>query len=386
MTKAAGHPNAASAPEGALLHLLQTLESLHYDFIAPTPATHARVCARKGRARNLRDVFGWSLPFTADVIGLQLSRSLREAGLLDIDGEVLRSRVRVSRLADQLFLHSAYPTDDKDAVFLGPDSYRFGRLICASLQGRPPPRMIVDLGAGAGVGGLVAGALFPEARVVMTEVNRKALGLATVNAAHAGRRVETMIVDAGAHPLQDIDLALANPPFMLDPCDRAYRNGGGMHGAQLSLDWTLHTAGRLAQGGRMILYTGSAIVEGRDELLQALTDTLPDLGCHLSYEQLDPDIFGEDLGQPGYQDVERIAAIGAVITRVSQASSIPSRSNGSITASTPPSARPGGTCSDTPTASTRPADRHSALPISARPGWNAERQNSLHLLGGGSRS
>ena len=194
----------AGSSDDALLNLLHTLERRHYDFVAPTPATHAVVCARRRRAQDLRDVFGWSLPFTADVIGPQLSRSLDEAGLLDVEGEVLRSRIRVSRLAGRLFLHSAYPTDDKDAVFLGPDSYRFARLIRASVEGGPPPRLIVDLGAGAGVGGLVAGALHPEARVVMTEVNTRALGLAAVNAAFAGRTVEMMVVDAGAHTLQDI--------------------------------------------------------------------------------------------------------------------------------------------------------------------------------------
>ena len=299
----------------ALLHLLRTLESLAYDFVAPTPATQATVCARRTRAQDMRDVFGWSLPFTADVIGLELTRSLDTAGLLDIEGDLLRSGVRVSRLAGRLFLHSAYPTADKDAVFLGPDSYRFARLIRTRLEGGPAPGLIVDLGAGAGVGGLVAGALYPGARVVMTDMNAKALALATVNAAFTGREVETLVADAGAHALQDIDLILANPPFMLDPQDRAYRNGGGMHGAQLSLDWTLHGARRLAPGGRMILYTGSAIVGGRDGLLRALTDALPPLGCALRYEEIDPDIFGEELGQPAYREVERIAAVGALITR-----------------------------------------------------------------------
>ena len=33
------------------------------------------------------------------------------------------------------------------------------------------------------------------------------------------------------------------------------------------------------------------------------------------YSEIDPDIFGEQLDEPGYEDVERIAAIGAVIVR-----------------------------------------------------------------------
>ncbi len=299
----------------ALLKLLRALERLDYDFVAPTPATHALVCARRGRALDLRDIFGWSLPFTLDLLGPELSRTLGEAGLLETDGEVFRSRIRVSRLAGQLFVHSAYPTTDQDAVFLGPDSYRFARLIRASLEGGPAPRLILDLGAGAGVGGLVAGALFPNARVVLADLNQKALKLAAINAIFAGRTVQTMVTDVGAHDLENIDLAVANPPFMLDTQHRTYRHGGGIHGAQLSLDWTLHTVPRLAPGGRMILYTGSAIVDGRDQLLQAMSQSLAPLSCSLRYEEIDPDIFGDELNEPSYENVERIAAVGAVITR-----------------------------------------------------------------------
>ena len=303
------------ARSASLLRLLQALGRLDYDFVAPTPETQARVCARRQHARDLRDIFGWSLPFAPDVIDPQLIRLLADAGFLEADGAILRSRIRVSRLEGQLFLHSAYPTHDKDAVFLGPDSYRFARFIRSSLEGGPAPRLILDLGAGAGVGGLVAGALQPGARIVLADVNRQALKLAGINAAYAGLSVEAMVGDVGAHDLDDIDLALANPPFMLDPRARAYRDGGGMHGAQLSLDWTLHTAQRLASGGRMILYTGSAIVEGHDRLRQALSDALPRLGCSLRYEEIDPDIFGDELDQPSYEDVERIAAVGALIIR-----------------------------------------------------------------------
>ena len=65
----------------------------------------------------------------------------------------------------------------------------------------------------------------------------------------------------------------------------------------------------------MLLYTASAIVDGQDALEAALATRLPDAGCSLDYRELDPDIFGEQLDQPGYEDVERIAAVGAIITR-----------------------------------------------------------------------
>jgi len=63
----------------------------------------------------------------------------------------------------------------------------------------------------------------------------------------------------------------------------------------------------------MLLYTGVAIVGGHDHLRDALERDLPALGCTLRYRELDPDIFGEELEKPAYADVERIAAIGAVV-------------------------------------------------------------------------
>jgi hypothetical protein len=35
----------------------------------------------------------------------------------------------------------------------------------------------------------------------------------------------------------------------------------------------------------------------------------------MRWRELDPDIFGEELGKPAYDDVERIAAIGAVVEK-----------------------------------------------------------------------
>jgi hypothetical protein len=40
-------------------------------------------------------------------------------------------------------------------------------------------------------------------------------------------------------------------------------------------------------------------------------------GCLLRYRELDPDIFSGELRRAAYADVERIAAVGAVITRPS---------------------------------------------------------------------
>ena len=56
-------------------------------------------------------------------------------------------------------------------------------------------------------------------------------------------------------------------------------------------------------------------VEGRDALHEALAEGLDSVGCTLRWRELDPDIFGEELEKPAYAEVERIAAIGAVVEK-----------------------------------------------------------------------
>jgi methylase of polypeptide subunit release factors len=303
--------------EEAALRLLQELDGLGYDFTAVTPETHKRVVARPGKAEagDLRDVFGWSRPFDEKLLPGELLAALREAGLVEAAGSLSKSKVRVSTVAGRLFLHSAFPTEEDDSVFLGPDTIRFADFLAAELDGSEPVRRIVDIGAGAGVGGIVAAGLLPDAAVELLDLNEKALAFARVNAAHAGVEAETLVSDGVAAAAPGFDLAIANPPYIIDEDGPAYRAGGGMHGAEVSLEWALAAAEKLAPGGRLLLYTGSAIVAGRDALLEALTEGLPERGCTFSYRELDPDVFGEELEKPAYRDVERIAAVGAVVVK-----------------------------------------------------------------------
>ena len=304
---------------GAVLpHLLASLEREGYDFVAPTPATHARVVARPDKqvARDLRDIFGWSLPFAPDLLAPPLLGVLERAGVLRDAGEGrVRSAIRVSRLGARLFIHSAYPTEAEDAVFFGPDSYRFVDFLRAELPRAAGVRRLVDLGAGAGVGGIMSAGLLPGARLTLLDVNRQALSIAGINARHAGVSVELLEGDGLDDVTGEIDCVIANPPFIMDDEGRAYRDGGDLHGAALSLDWSLASAARLERGGRLLLYTGVAIVGGRDALREALERRLPEHGCNLRYREVDPDIFGEELEKPAYADVERIAAVTAVVEK-----------------------------------------------------------------------
>ena len=303
--------------ERPLVDLLGRLDALGYDFVTPTPATHGRVLARhnKAEALTLRDIFGWSLKFRREMLRSDLFDLLAEGRALAQEGDAWRSELRVSRVAGALFAHSAYPTHRPDSVFLGPDSYRFVRFIRAQAARFEGARRIVDMGAGAGVGGIVAAGLAPGAAIILVDANEEALRLARINAAAAGVQVETILADKLAGVGGEIDMVIANPPFILDEGGPAYRDGGAMLGAALSRDWAIEAARRLGPGGQMLLYTGSAIVAGRDALRETLERDLAPLGCLLDYEEIDPDIFGEQLDQPAYHSVERIAAIGASIRR-----------------------------------------------------------------------
>lgn len=298
-----------------LIDLLRTLGALEYRFVAVTPETHRRVLERDpGRiAADLRDVFGWSLPFERELLPPSLWDALERSGMAASDGRLWRSEVRVSSLDDRLFLHSAYPTDSADAVFFGPDSYRFAAFLKSELTRIAGVRRLVDIGSGSGVGAISAAPLLRGARLTATDINPTALRFARLNAGNSGVALETVEAPGLEGVEGPVDLVIANPPFVADPAGRLYRDGGAMHGARLSLDWALAAGRRIEPGGTVLLYTGSAIVRGRDALQEALAEQLPGLGCTLRYAEIDPDIFGELVEQGGYEDVERIAAVGAVI-------------------------------------------------------------------------
>ncbi len=300
--------------------LLRGLARCGYDFVTPTPSTCRRMFERPpSGAPTLRDIFGWSRVFSEADIEEDLLEALRTGDLIqDLGDGTLRSRVRVSTVHGRLFLHSAFPANAADAVFLGPDSYRFADLVAAEIS--PTVRSVLDIGAGAGVGGLVAARYAPAAAVTLTDVNPRALALAAANAAHAGVRA-TLVRACGLDGVPGrFDLIIANPPYIAGAAGYTYKDGGDLHGARLSLEWARQGMQRLAPGGAMVLYTGSAILRGgTDELGRRLEAIAAEEGFSLRYRELDPDIFSGELRRSAYDGVERIAAVGAVIAKAPEA-------------------------------------------------------------------
>ncbi|RKG88560.1 class I SAM-dependent methyltransferase [Corallococcus terminator] len=311
-----GGDGAGELREAALVALGQALRAEGYAFTTVTPETHRRVNARPGarEARSLRDVFGWSRPFRPDVLGARVWALLEQAGALAECGDgTLRSRVRFSTLGAGLYVHSAWPTSQKDAVFFGPDTYRF----CALLRQVPGTfRRVVDLGCGSGAGGLsVAGR---STEVVLADLNPEALVFARVNARLNGAQgVHAVRSDLLQEVSGAFDLIVANPPYLADEGGRTYRDGGGTHGMELSVRIVREGAERLVSGGTLVLYTGAPVVEGEDLLRTALERECRSAPLtDVSYAELDPDVFGEELEKAPYSGVERIALVALTARRV----------------------------------------------------------------------
>jgi methylase of polypeptide subunit release factors len=303
----------------ALLALGQELRVAGYRFTTVTPLTHERVNART-RAQapaTLQDAFGWSRQFRPTDLPAEVVRLLGAAGELEQSGDGLRSKVRFSTLADQLFVHSAFPTAQGDAVFFGPDTYRFARVIRDSLKDfRTPIGTIVDVGCGSGAGGLYAASLLAGSApdIVLTDINPRALRYSRINAAlNSVTNVVTLESDLFANVPGNADLIIANPPYLVDPQQRLYRHGGGDLGYALSVRIAAEGIARLAPGGRLVLYTGSAIVDGTDKLFEALKGAIAERGFSFSYEEIDPDVFGEELDHPPYDRADRIAAVALIV-------------------------------------------------------------------------
>jgi SAM-dependent methyltransferase len=299
----------------ALLELLGWLAEQAYDFVAPTPATHAGVLRRRGEApgRDLRDILGWSLPFRPAEAPRPLVDLLSAAGALSGEGELMRSAIRVSGLRGRLFIHSAYPTDATDAVFFGPDSYRFAEFLLREVADDFAGQAL-DVGGGCGPGAISLADRAPQAQVTVTDINPLALRYARLAADHAGLAMRFRQADGFGGAPDGLDLVIANPPYMADSA-QTYRDGGDMHGARLSLEWARGGLRRLKPSGRMCLYTGSAIeTGGLDRLRLALEQLCADAGADLDYREIDPDVFGEELEREAYADVERIAVVGCVLT------------------------------------------------------------------------
>ncbi|HTU61282.1 MAG TPA: hypothetical protein VMF89_22660, partial [Polyangiales bacterium] len=135
------------------------------------------------------------------------------------------------------------------------------------------------------------------------------------NAALAGVEVELVHSGVLNSVTGELDLIVANPPYMRDHAGRMYRHGGGAYGEALSVRIVREALPRLAASGTLLLYTGAPVVGGIDKFHESIQPLLAQHThiAHVDYEELDVDVFGEELSTVPYAEVERIAAVALTV-------------------------------------------------------------------------
>jgi SAM-dependent methyltransferase len=312
-----------AGPDGshglALLQLGRRLHADGYRFTTVTPLTHQRNNAREQnrKAKSLRDVFGWNRPFETGLLTDVELEALLSSGVLRAHAGLWISDVRWSSLDDLLFVHSSFPTVAHDSVFFGPDTYRFAQAIEQHLQTSVHTiKTAVDIGCGSGVGAILIGRARRDAQVLALDINPTALRYTAVNAALAGtENVSAWHSDILASASGKFDLIVANPPYMQDTQQRAYRHGGDRLGSELSVRIVDQAIKRLSVGGTLLLYTGAPSVNGVDLFLESARHLIDVPNLAWTYREMDPDVFGEELEMPNYNEAERIAAVVLTVTR-----------------------------------------------------------------------
>ncbi len=224
--------NIMDAKGLALIALGKDLRARGYRFVAVTPATHRRVFGRPPGPPGLQSMFGWNRPFRRRRCRPDLVELLAAAGALQETEAALIGRACGSPPSASCYSRiRAFRTTEPDAVFFGPDTYRFVRLLRSSLAGMPAakPCRLVDIGCGSGAGGLFAAQTAERHRSRARGHQPHGVGV------QCGQRRRSTVVP-GARPVfsdvldgveGDADLIISNPPYLVDDDRRLYRHGGG---------------------------------------------------------------------------------------------------------------------------------------------------------------
>ena len=110
----------------------------------------------------------------------------------------------------------------------------------------------LDLGTGAGIHGLLAASHADH--VVATDVNRRALNFAAMNARLNGIHNVSFVEGSFFEPIADekFDLIISNPPFIISPQSRLMFQNAGLEGDSVSEVILRESPARLSEGGVMV--------------------------------------------------------------------------------------------------------------------------------------
>lgn len=305
---AASAASASTNLLGDLVAIGRHLQAEDYHFTAVSPQTQARMLSRAGDCigTSLREIFGWNLPFGVGALPRPIFERMRRGGLAVAQHGLLRSVVGFATLNGHLYAHDAYPATSADTVSFGPDIYRFAAALRAQLR---PCDLLVEVCCGTGVGGLESGVGLAQ-RVVLTDNSPRALTFAAANrllARNTGVILQPGDLLAGID--ERPDAIIANLPYLSNPLARTRHDDGGILAHGLALRVIREAIELLAPGGQLLLYTGTPIIDGTDRFAAAALPLAWNSGVDVAYEEIDPDVFSEELDGSSYAAVERIAAV-----------------------------------------------------------------------------
>lgn len=256
---------------------------------------------------------------------------LETAGLVECDGDLVRARLRLAPSDGLLVAHDGEERI-RESDYVGGVNNATRTL--STLTIREPVADVLDLGTGCGAQALFASQ--HATKVVATDVNRRALEIARLNARLNGVELD-LREGSWFEPVGDelFDLVVSNPPFVISPDSSFVFRDGGLHGDAVSRKVVRGAATHLRDGGRATILC-NWICRGAGETWQPLEAWVEGTGCDallLAHAPVEPFSYAALWNEPlrgdreayeasvqrwlHYYEQEGIAAIGigAVVLR-----------------------------------------------------------------------
>jgi methylase of polypeptide subunit release factors len=275
---------------------------------APNPesaALHVRRVAAADPRAVLVQLFVLGEAVRADALEVDAT-ALEAAGLVARDGDLVRAASRLTPHAGLLLAHDG-KDNEHDPDHVGGMNSAAGTM--ATLTIRRPVDRALDLGTGSGLQALLAARHAQS--VVATDVNRRALRYAALNARLNGVELD-LREGSWFEPVGDeeFDLIVANPPYVISPDTQYVFRDSGLDGDTVSRDVVRGAAAHLREGGHATIMC-NWICRNADETWQPLEEWVAGTGCDallLAHKPVDPFYYAARWNEPLRDDAEAFAA------------------------------------------------------------------------------
>lgn len=264
--------------EPGVFRRMMNKEPNAYETSPFAPLYYWQFSRRWGDAYLLFRLFSLGEPQPASsvrtILGDRLHESLLALGILVAGGDMVRTRLLATPFGERIYFHDfrSIEEDEKpEFVFLGRCSMRLAAHVSREFGDRAVGRTL-DLCTGAGIQALNVA---PRARdVTGSDINRRALAFARANA-RAARVEHARFLESNVFDSIDgtFDVITANTPFLLLHEGSKARDGyGGKYGMEVELRIFEQLDRRLEDRGRSWIVASSAIVGGRNLLVERLDE------------------------------------------------------------------------------------------------------------------